>query len=107
MTDQRARNKAPRTPLQVMPLIIGPGNALAATGFLWSWCSAFWSARGRAFVGAGRKRGIPAQALLEELARGGADPELPSLAKIEPEPVDAAEAVRRAIGVSKRGGSRS
>jgi hypothetical protein len=91
-----------RAPLQVVPLIIGPANAVAATGFSWRWVRDLWEARGRAFVGAGRKRGIPAAALLDELTRVGADPALPSVATAEPEPLDAAAAVRAAIGVSKR-----
>lgn len=90
-----------RPPLQVVPLVIGPGNALAATGWPWRWCRDFWEARGRAFVGAGRKRGIPAAALLEELARVGADQTLPSVADAI-EPLDAAAAVRAAIGVVRR-----
>lgn len=107
MTTNEPKIKVMRAPLQVTPLIVGPANAVAATGFPWTWCRDFWAARGRAFVGAGRKRGIPAAALLDELARSGADAELPSVAKAEPDPVDAAEAVRRAIGVSKRGGVRA
>jgi hypothetical protein len=42
---------------------------------------------------------VPAQQLLDELAKTAAA-ELPSVTA--PQPVDAAEAVRRAIGVSKR-----
>lgn len=99
MTDQTPKRKQP---LQVTPIIVGPGNALEATGFPWRWCRDFWESRGRAFVGAGRKRGIPAQQLLEELELAGADSALPTLADAAPEPVDAAEAVRRAIGVSRR-----
>jgi hypothetical protein len=99
---EHSRNSKPsRKVLTVTPLIVGPANALAATGFNWRWVRDFWSARGRTFVGAGKKRGIPAAALLDELADAGAE-SLPPLAKVEAEPVDAAEAVRRAIGVSRR-----
>lgn len=94
--DEEAR--AYRQPLQVAPLIVGPANALAATGFNWRWVRDFWVARGRAFVGSGKKRGIVAAALLDELARAGT--ECPSaIPQREPELVDAAEAVRRAIGL--------
>jgi hypothetical protein len=94
--------KQNKQPLQVAPLIVGPANATAVTGFNWRWVRDFWASRGRRFVGAGKKRGIPAAALLDELARTEAEPALPSIARTEPEHVDAAEAVRQAIGVSRR-----
>ncbi|HVY32567.1 MAG TPA: hypothetical protein VHB79_38785 [Polyangiaceae bacterium] len=99
MTDTKPQRK-PLPP--VAPLIVGPGNALPATGFPWRWCRDFWESRGRAFVGAGKKRGIPAQALLAELERTGAAPDLSSIVNSDIKPEDAAEAVRRAIGVSRR-----
>lgn len=90
-----------KQPFQVAPLIVGPANAVPLTGFNWRWVRDFWAGRGRAFVGSGKKRGIPASALLEELARTDVKPGLPSVARTEPALVDAADAVRQAIGVTR------
>lgn len=89
-----------RQAVQVVPIIIGPGNALAATGFAWRWCRDFWASRGRRFVGHGRKRGIVAAELLAELALSGKS--VRELMKDPVTPEEAAEIVRRAIGVSRR-----
>ncbi len=42
----------------VLPLIIGPANAEAATGFPWRWCSDTAAALGVPRVGYNKKRGI-------------------------------------------------
>lgn len=90
-----------RPPVVVAPLLVGPANALAATGLPWRWLRDFWAARGRSFVGAGYKRAIPAAALLDELAASGVDPAGPPLA--DAAPADPAEVVRRALGLSQGG----
>lgn len=88
------------TVVQVAPLIIGPANAAAATGFPWRWCRDFWQARGRKFVGHGRKQGIPAAAFLEELAdHDSSEPGLPESLSAE----QAADIVRRSLGLRKKG----
>jgi hypothetical protein len=87
-----------RLPVQVVPLIVGPANARAATGWPWRWCRDFWESRGRSFVGQGRKRGIPAAELLAELSRTDAA----ALSVAPAPPADPAERVRRELGLSRR-----
>jgi hypothetical protein len=100
--DSTRNTKQNKQPFQVAPLIVGPANAVAVTGFNWRWVRDFWASRGRSFVGSGKKRGVPAAALLEELTRTGTESALPGVVRTEPANIDAAETVRQAIGVSRR-----
>lgn len=86
--------------VKVAPIIIGPANALAATGFPWRWCRDTAAALGVPFVGAGRKRGIRADLFVAALetrqdVTGEREPE----ALIASDP---AAAVRRMLGKTRR-----
>lgn len=89
-----------KTRAAVIPLLLGPANCESAVGLPWRAVRDHAPLLGVPIIGTGRKRCVRADLFIEALERRGAD--LPSVAKVEPEPVDAAEAVRRAIGVSKR-----
>lgn len=81
------------------PLLIGPGNALAAVGAPWRWVRDTARELGVRFVGAGKKRFVPAAEFLAALERGGRTVEdLETLAVAS----DPAEAVRRALGLTRR-----
>lgn len=102
MNDNEPKRK-PRA--AVIPLLLGPANCESAVGFSWRFVRDHAPVLGVPIIGTGRKRCVRADLFVAALERSGAA-DLPSLAKVEPEPVDAAEAVRRAIGVSRRGGER-
>ena len=53
----------------VVPIAIGPGNALAVTGWPWRHVRDYATALGVRFIGAGRKRAIPAAAFFEAIER--------------------------------------
>lgn len=56
----------------VAPLLVGPGNALLVCGAPWRWVRDAASSLGVPFVEHGRKRLIPAAALLDALSRSKA-----------------------------------
>lgn len=86
-----------RAVVHVMPITIGPGNALAATGFPWRWVRDQAEALGVPFVGCARKRGVRADLFLAALEQQGAKPSTP-------EPVDHAEQLRARLGKRRRTG---
>jgi hypothetical protein len=91
--------------MSVRPLLIGPANALACTGFSWRWCRDHAAELGVRFVGAGRKRAIVASEFLAALAattntgRGNGCDE-------QPVEIDAAEEIRKRMGLRVVGGGR-
>ncbi len=86
----------------VIPLLLGPANCESAVGLPWRFVRDHAPELGVPIIGTGRKRCVRADLFIEALERSGAGGDLPSVAKAEPEPLDPAEAVRRAIGVSRR-----
>lgn len=98
MTDPTPKRK---TRAAVIPLLLGPANCESAVGLPWRFVRDHAPELGVPIIGTGRKRCVRADLFIEALERSGAG-DLPSLAKAEPEPLDAAEAVRRAIGVTRR-----
>jgi hypothetical protein len=85
----------------VRPILIAPGNALAATGLSWRWCRDFAAAHGVRFVGAGRKRALVASeflAALEQSAQICADRTEGDAAPI----ADPAAAIRASLGKRRR-----
>lgn len=104
MKDNEQKIKpAPRTGLglvRALPLIIGPLNAEAVTGFPYRWCRDTAARLGVPFVGAGRKRGIRADLFLAALER---QPEEGPANNTESVVVDPAEEVRERL---RRAGER-
>jgi len=86
-----------RSAVHVLPVVIGPGNALAATGWPWRHVRDHAEALGVPFVGAGRKRGVRADLFLAALERQGAQP-------ATPDAVDQAEQLRARLGKRRRVG---
>jgi hypothetical protein len=102
----------PSKKVKALPLLIGPANAEAVTGFNWRWCRDSAASLGVPFVGRGRKRAIRADLFVEALEQSGAvttnvtrDAQrdapvaLPSIV-----PTDPAAAVRRLLGKKLRAG---
>lgn len=83
---------------KVNPILIGPANAIAATGLPWRWCRDTASELGVPFVGARRKRAIRADAFvaaLEGSSRNGGTANGASA-------VDPAEKIRALLGKKRR-----
>lgn len=99
MTDEIPKRK-PRA--AVIPLLLGPANCEAAVGLPWRFVRDHAPELGVPIIGTGRKRCVRADLFIEALERSGTRADLPSVAKAEPEPLDAAEVIRRAIGVGRR-----
>ena len=98
--------------IKCLPLLIGPANAEAVTGFNWRWCRDSAASLGVPFVGRGRKRAIRADVFITALEQSGtvtpavkrdierdAPLSLPSVV-----PADPAAAVRRLLGKKLRAG---
>lgn len=77
------------------PLLIGPANAAAVVGAPWRWVRDTARALGVRFVGHGRKAFVPAAEFFAALERTGAD-------QVDAPELDPAEAVRTALGRSRR-----
>jgi hypothetical protein len=83
---------------QITPLLIGPANAVAATGANWRWVRSTAAELGVPIVGHGRKQFVNAAAFMAALERG-----VPTAEPVaDAVPVDAAEAIRRALGKRRR-----
>lgn len=104
MTDPTPKRK-PRA--VAIPLLIGPANAEAVTGFPWRWCRDTAAALGLGFVGHGRKRALRADAFIAALERqpitqdvtASAPPAPPTIA-----PADPAAHVRSLLGKRLKAG---
>jgi len=72
MTDQN-KNVKP-LPLKPLPLLVGPRNAEAVTGFPWRWCRDRAVALRVPFLGAGQKRALRADLFIAALERSGVTP---------------------------------
>jgi hypothetical protein len=83
----------------VAPLVVGPKNSEAATGWPWRWVRDTARALGVPIIGHGRKLGVRADQFLAALERL-------DQADVTPggtiELTDPAEAVRRALGKRRR-----
>ena len=101
MTDTLSGRAVARA-VQVAPLLIGPANAVAATGLPWRWISEHAAALGVAFVGTGRKRAVKAGDFIAALERSGIEASDDGTPPVELAPIDAAEHIRRALGVRRR-----
>lgn len=92
-----------------LPLLIGPANAEAVTGFPWRWCRDTATALGLPFVGHGRKRALRAEPFIDALERNAVAAET-SEPSAEPRrlltivPVDPAAHVRSLLGVRLKAG---
>lgn len=89
----------PELPL-VAPLLLGPANALAVVGAPWRWVRDTARELGVPTIGAGKKRFVPAAAFVAALEAAGKTQCVDDAA--EPETLDPAEAVRRALGRQRR-----
>lgn len=88
-----------KPPVLVMPLVVGPKNAEAATGWPWRWVRDTARALGVPFIGHGRKLGVRADLFLAALSRvAPADVTADGAIELS----DPAEAVRRALGKRRR-----
>lgn len=95
MKDQQSKVKP-------LPLLIGPANAEAVTGFSWRWCRDAAAALGVPFVVHGRKRALRAEAFIAALER---EAELPTNGEAQPPaPADPAAAVRASLGLRLKAG---
>ncbi len=86
------------TPVKILPMLLGPANAAAATGASWRWVRDTAALLGVRFVGAGRKRFVPAAEFLAALARDAEPSNDPAVGT----PEDPAVVVRRALGLQRR-----
>ncbi len=89
MTDNEQKVKA-------LPIIIGPKNAEAATGFAYRWCRDTAARLGVPFVGAGRKRGIRADLFLAALEREQHTEPAETVAQADP--AETVRAILRRVG---------
>lgn len=84
-----------------LPLLLGPANTEAATGFSYRWVRDTASRLGVPFVGAGRKRAVRADLFLEALER-----QVVPIAELSDFPVEASDpaaTVRALLGKRKAG----
>jgi hypothetical protein len=84
----------------VTPIIIGPKNAEAATGWPWRWVRDTARALGVPVIGYGKKLGVRADLFIAALERVGPGAVAPDGTLDLGD--DAAEAVRRALGKRRR-----
>jgi hypothetical protein len=84
--------------VKVLPVLLGPKNTEAATGFSYRWVRDTATRLGVPFVGSGRKRAVRADLFLAALERE------PTVEEPQPtKPTDAAEHVRELL---RRAGGR-
>jgi len=100
-----------RAKVKPLPIIIGPANAEACTGFPWRWCRDQAVALGLPFVGAGKKRGIRADVFVEAMEKSGSytdGTDTNGVAAAPPTftPADTAAHVRALLGKKLKAGVR-
>lgn len=89
--------------VKALPVLIGPKNAVAVTGFPWRWVRDQSAQLGVPSVGAGRKRAVRADLFVAALERAEVTTQ-PDAANENTG--DAAAAVRALIGKRLAGGAR-
>ncbi|MGC4091385.1 MAG: hypothetical protein QM756_26605 [Polyangiaceae bacterium] len=97
--------KATSKQVKPFPIVIGPANAEAVTGFPWRWCRDQATALGIPFIGAGKKRGIRAELFIEALERGVVQTTPPASVD-QAAPSDSAAHVRAMLGKRLKAGAK-
>jgi hypothetical protein len=82
----------------ILPIVIGPANCLAATGWPWRWIRDTAPRLGVPLLVVGRKQGVRADLLLAALERAGATA---TSAEQPMAHADPAEAIRRSLGLRR------
>lgn len=84
--------------VKVLPVLLGPKNTEAATGFSYRWVRDTATRLGVPFVGAGRKRAYRADLFLAALESEQVDVESTTAAPAPDDPAEAVRAILRRAG---------